>query len=120
MFRNKMAYPVYLTIGNIPKYIRRKPLLQSHVLLAYLPTSRLEHITSSTTRSRAQANVYHSAMSFITAPLQQAGLNGIEITRGDGAVFLGHPILSNVVMDYPEQLLVTGIKKGLCPTCPIP
>ncbi|KII87233.1 hypothetical protein PLICRDRAFT_30651 [Plicaturopsis crispa FD-325 SS-3] len=25
MFRNKAAYPVYLTIGNIPKEIRRKP-----------------------------------------------------------------------------------------------
>src|SRR5208282_1418779 len=40
LFRNKSAYPLYLTIGNIPKEIRRKPSLRAYVLLAYLPTTR--------------------------------------------------------------------------------
>ncbi|KAJ7750301.1 hypothetical protein B0H16DRAFT_1843496 [Mycena metata] len=38
LFRNRTAYPVYLTIGNIPKDIRRKPSRQAQILLAYLPT----------------------------------------------------------------------------------
>ncbi|KAG2061352.1 hypothetical protein BDR06DRAFT_966333 [Suillus hirtellus] len=46
MFRNKTAYPVYMTIGNIPKDICRKPSRHTHVLLAYLPTTRLDHITN--------------------------------------------------------------------------
>lgn len=50
MFRNKTAYPVYMTIGNIPKDIRRKPSRQAHVLLAYLPTTRLEHVTNKAAR----------------------------------------------------------------------
>ncbi|KAJ7083906.1 hypothetical protein C8R43DRAFT_826367, partial [Mycena crocata] len=41
MFRNKSAYPVYMTIGNIPKDIRRKPSRQAYILIGYLPTSRL-------------------------------------------------------------------------------
>ena len=45
-FRNKTAYPVYLTIGNLPKEIRREPSHRGQILLAYLPTSRLEHITN--------------------------------------------------------------------------
>jgi len=45
-FRGKQAYPVYLTIGNILKHIRRKPSRQGQVLLAYLPTSKLSHITN--------------------------------------------------------------------------
>ncbi|KAJ7862153.1 hypothetical protein B0H14DRAFT_2740924 [Mycena olivaceomarginata] len=39
MFRNKAAYPVYMTIGNITKE-------SPYVLLGYLPTTRLDHITN--------------------------------------------------------------------------
>ena len=39
LFRNKSAYPFYMTIGNIPKEIQRKPSCRAYVLLGYLPTS---------------------------------------------------------------------------------
>ena len=45
LFRNKMAYPVYLTIGNLPKSICHKPSQQGQILLAYLPSTHLLHIT---------------------------------------------------------------------------
>ncbi|KAI9435762.1 hypothetical protein H4582DRAFT_1763039, partial [Lactarius indigo] len=38
LFRNKSAYPLYMTIGNIPKEIRRRPSSRAYVLVAYLPT----------------------------------------------------------------------------------
>ena len=31
LFRNKSAYPVYMTIGNLPKSIRRKPSRQGQI-----------------------------------------------------------------------------------------
>ncbi|KAJ6533473.1 hypothetical protein B0H19DRAFT_1213945 [Mycena capillaripes] len=37
MFRNKAAYPVYMTIGNIPKDIRRKPSRQAYILRPLRP-----------------------------------------------------------------------------------
>ncbi|KAG2124273.1 hypothetical protein BD769DRAFT_1628794 [Suillus cothurnatus] len=46
MFHNKTAYSVYMTIGNIPKDIHRKPSRHAHVLLAYLPTTCLDHVTN--------------------------------------------------------------------------
>ena len=58
LFRNKTAYPVYLTIGNLPKSIRRKPSRQGQILLAYLPTSRLLHISNKAARRRTQANLF--------------------------------------------------------------
>jgi hypothetical protein len=60
LFCGKMAYPLYLTIGNLPKEIRRKPSSQSQIFLAYLPTTKLEHIDSIASRCRAVSNLYHT------------------------------------------------------------
>ncbi|KAG2130636.1 uncharacterized protein EDB93DRAFT_1255833 [Suillus bovinus] len=60
MFRNKTAYPVYLTIGNILKEIRQKPSRCVQILLGYLPTTHLEHIANKASRHRSAANLYHA------------------------------------------------------------
>ncbi|KAI1782434.1 hypothetical protein LXA43DRAFT_905807 [Ganoderma leucocontextum] len=120
VFGNKTAYPVYMTLGNLPKDIRCKPSRRGQILLAYLPTTRLQHIKSKAARRRTLANLFHACMARITAPLVAAGLEGIEIASGDGIVRRGHPILAIYVGDYPEQVLVTGCKTGECPKCPIP
>ncbi|KAG2129437.1 hypothetical protein DEU56DRAFT_714826, partial [Suillus clintonianus] len=117
MFRNKTAYPVYLTIGNIPKEIRRKPSHRAHILLAYLPTTRLEHITNKASRRRTIANLYHACMGRILAPLKEAGLDGIVMKSGDGVLRRGHPLFSCFVGDYPEQVLAAGVKATECPKC---
>ncbi|KAJ7753261.1 hypothetical protein B0H16DRAFT_1663010 [Mycena metata] len=108
MFGNKSAYPVYMTIGNIPKEIR--------LLLAYLPTSRFGHIKNKAARRRTLGNLFHKCLSFITEPLREAGVAGISIASGDGIIRRGHPIVACYIGDYPEQLLVTCVKTGWCPT----
>ncbi|KAJ3520504.1 hypothetical protein NMY22_g12728 [Coprinellus aureogranulatus] len=118
IFKGKVAYPVYMTIGNLPKHIRRKPSRQGQVLLAYLPVSKLEHITTKASRRRALANLFHACMSFILEPLKAAGIEGVFLRSGDGAIRRCFPILAAYVADYPEQVLVTGIKSGDCPRCP--
>lgn len=120
LFRNKSAYPVYMTIGNLPKDIRRKPSRQGYILLGYLPTAKLEHITNKASRRRAMSNLFHACMSRIVRPMVDAGRIGISVARGDGAVFRGHPILAAYIGDYPEQILVTCLKNLECPQCPVP
>ncbi|KAF5388369.1 hypothetical protein D9615_000743 [Tricholomella constricta] len=117
LFRNKSAYPVYLTIGNLPKSIRRKPSRQGQILLAYLPTSRLLHISVKAARRRTLANLFHACMSRILQPLKDAGIYGIEMMSGDGIWRRCHPILAVYIGDYPEQCLVTGAYTGDCPGC---
>jgi len=59
-------------------------------------------------------------MSHIIQPLEGVGKSGIAMATGDGIVHRCHPIFAVYVGDYPEQVLVTGIKTGECPTCPVP
>ncbi|KAJ7731745.1 hypothetical protein B0H16DRAFT_1772455 [Mycena metata] len=120
VFGNKTAYPVYMTIGNIPKEIRRKPSRRGYVLLGYLPTSRMKNVKNQAARRRILGNVFHACMTHILAPLKDAGITGIPMTSGDGVTRRGHPIYATFVGDYPEQTLVTAVKSGECPTCDVP
>jgi Plavaka transposase len=54
-------------------------------------------------------------MSWIVEPLETAGTDGLSMASGDGIVHQTHPIFAVYVGDYPEQLLVTGVKNGECP-----
>ncbi len=109
-----------MTIGNLPKDIRRKPGRRGQILLAYLPSSRLDHITSKAARRRVQANLFHTCMSTILKPLRKYGVEGISMASGDGVVRRCHPIFAMYIGDYPEQLLVTCCKTGTCPKCNVP
>ena len=119
LFRNKSAYPIYLTIGNLPKEIRRRPSHRAQILLGYLPATRLEGITNKAARRRALANLYHACVARILQPLEEAGVDGIMMSSADGVVRRCHPILAAFIGDYPEQLLVTCCKNGECPQCEV-
>ncbi|KAG2741893.1 hypothetical protein P692DRAFT_20750106, partial [Suillus brevipes Sb2] len=120
LFRNKTAYPVYLTIGNLPKCIRRKPSRRGQILLAYLPTTRLTQIANKASRRRTLANLFHACMSRIVEPLKLAGMDGIVMMSGDSIMRRCHPIFAAFIGDYPEQCLVTGTMNGDCPICTCP
>jgi len=120
LFQNKQAYPVYLTIGNIPKEIRRKPSCCAYVLLGYLPTTCLENELDYSSRRCQLSNLYHACMAQIFSPLRHAGEAGVLMTMGDGITYRIHPLLACFVGDYPEQVLTTATFTGECPICPIP
>ncbi|KAL0572117.1 hypothetical protein V5O48_009844 [Marasmius crinis-equi] len=119
VFGNKTAYPVYMSIGNIPKEIRRKTSRGAYLLLAYLPTSKLSHIRKKAARKRALANLFHACMKHVLGPLKEAGVRGMKVVDGVGIPRRGHPIFAVYVADYPEQTLATTAKGNRCPAlCP--
>jgi hypothetical protein len=120
LFRGKMAYPIYMTIGNIPKDIRRKPSRQAQILIGYIPTNKLEGITNKAARRRALANLFHGCMSNVLGPISCYGETGIAMMSGDGIWRRCHPIFAIFVGDYPEQALVTCTYNGRCPKCTVP
>ncbi|KIJ07749.1 hypothetical protein PAXINDRAFT_89897, partial [Paxillus involutus ATCC 200175] len=103
MFRNKAAYPLYMTIGNLPKEIHRKPSRRAWILLAYLPTSWLDHITNQAARRRTVTNLFHACMSHILDPLKAPADTGLPMASGDGVVRRGHPLVACYAGDYPNK-----------------
>ncbi|KJA13118.1 hypothetical protein HYPSUDRAFT_151940, partial [Hypholoma sublateritium FD-334 SS-4] len=85
-FKNKTMYPLYLTLGNIPKEIHQKPSNCAYILLAYLPTTKLENVSNKSARRHQLANLYHSCLSCILEPLRTTGVSGIYMATGDGSV----------------------------------
>ncbi|KAM6493733.1 hypothetical protein JOM56_010094 [Amanita muscaria] len=92
VFGSKTAYPVYVTIGNLPKEIRRKPSCHGQVLLAYLPASKLKHVTRVASRRRMLVNLFHFCMQRILEPLEIAGIEGVVMKDGHGTARRIHPI----------------------------
>ena len=118
---NKSAYPVYLTLGNIPRAIRRRPSEHACILLGYLPVSKVSRVGLTKREHKARTQrIFHAAMRLIVSPLIKAGKEGIEVTSGDGCVRKVFPVLASYVADYPEQCLVTCSKYGTCPKCQCP
>ncbi|EGN93443.1 hypothetical protein SERLA73DRAFT_63965, partial [Serpula lacrymans var. lacrymans S7.3] len=101
---SKFAYPVYLTLGNIPRAIQWRPSQHACILLATCLVQRL----------------FHESMKIILDPLKKVGRDGIEVVGGDGAVRRVYSVLVCYVADYPEQCLVTCSKYGTCPKCKQP
>ena len=120
LFRGKAAYPVYITIGNIPKEIWRKPSRHAHLLIGYIPVTKLGGITGKAARRRALANIFHACMRTIVAPITTYGEIGIPMMSGDGRWRRCHPIFAVFIGDYPEQSLVTCTYNGQCPKCQVP
>ena len=111
----KSVYPVYITIGNVPKEIHQKPSMHTQVLFVYLPVVHLNHLVSKSSKCRASQNLFHACMQQILCPLEKAGAEGVQMKSSDGLVRQCHPILAVYAGDHPEQSLIsctTGCPKG--------
>ncbi len=80
----------------------------------------LQGLSSAAAVRRGQANLYHSCLEKILAPLASYGETGIAMASGDGIWRRCHPIVAVFAGDYPKQLLITGTFKGQCPKCLVP
>src|ERR1700742_685430 len=70
---DKAAWPIYITIGNIAKGVRRQPSKHATILLGYLSDDKLTHIRDEKERSLALKRLFHDSVSSILEPLEKAG-----------------------------------------------
>ncbi|KAG9121667.1 hypothetical protein FRC07_002288 [Ceratobasidium sp. 392] len=117
---NKSAWPVYLSIGNISKDLRRKPSERAMLLVGYIPISDLAGISNTVRRSERRWQLFHTCMESILEPLKKASCCGVEMLCADGGIRRVHPILAAYLADYPEQCLATCVRETRCPICWVP
>jgi len=120
LFWNKMAYPIYLMIRNIPKDIHRKPSRHAHFLIGYIPVTKLTGISTKAARRCGLANLFHGCMRYVLDLISYYGETGIPMMSSDSIWRRCHLIFANFIGDYPEQSLVTCTYGGRCPKCEVP
>jgi hypothetical protein len=114
MAGNQSAWPVYITIGNLPKHVRKKSSSNAVLLLALLLKFPKGYQASNTRES------IHRALTVIFQPLKEIYSTGIDIDCADSFVRLCYPRLAVWIGDTPEQNLLTSVVGGFCPVCTVP
>ena len=84
--RDKKAWLLYLTIGNLLSTVRNKPSRLATVLLALLPVPpKISNVTPLIAKQYTgiKADVHYWALQAILQPLKDVGKDGIDIECGD-------------------------------------
>ncbi|KAJ1304180.1 hypothetical protein OPQ81_008580 [Rhizoctonia solani] len=111
------AYLVYVTIGNIPKSVRRRVNWCTTVLLGYLPVDGFSEVKDPNERSRLRHKLVHDAMAILMAPLKHATKDGVVMECADGRQRRIYPIPAAFEGDWPEQCGMASADEGGCPVC---
>jgi len=119
---DKKAWPLHLTIGNLPSARRNSPGSKAVLLLALLPIPPKLSMSSKADQRQRKINpdTLQDVFELIFAPLQGLAYSGVPIDSADGKVRLCFPILSAWIADHMENVALHGLKSNACPKCEVP
>ncbi|KAG8694994.1 hypothetical protein FRC08_008125 [Ceratobasidium sp. 394] len=117
---DKKAHPVYISLVNQKKAVRRRISKQVNLLVGYLPVPKLDCEPNKEKRRKIRREVFHQCMELLFKPLADACTNkGEEVVCWDGGVRCIYPVLAAYVADFPEQCKVACTKTTHCPLCTV-
>ena len=119
---DKKAWPVYITLGNLPSGQRNSPTSLGVLLLASLPIPPKLSRFSKAHQHQRQINTdtLRAGLELIFAPLQDPAHDGIPIDCANGKVRRCFPNLALWIADHIKCVALHGIKSNVCPRCELP
>jgi len=108
------AWPLYLTMGNIRKDIRRTPQKLSWILVGLIP--------GPPKGAKNADEAWHSAVATVLSPLRNLDITGPGLKWNCANEFRRRCYLHLAawVGDHPEQVMLAQVSYGCCPMCEIP
>ena len=118
---DKKAWPVYITLGNLPSPCRNSPGSMAVLLLALLPIPpKLSKSTSADTHQRRiNAETLQLVFHLLFEPLQAVAREGVKMDCADGKVRRCFSILSAWIADHMKRVALHGVKSNSCPKCKV-
>ncbi|SAL96396.1 hypothetical protein, partial, partial [Absidia glauca] len=121
--KNK-AWPIYMTIGNVPKGVRYKKEYGACRVLGYLPVINvLPEYAGKPWISKCKMAIYHHCMKLLMAPFSGSTSQTKFFQGPFGSVYKCLPRLATYSADYPEQNLLALTKSWTngygCPRCTV-
>ncbi|KAJ3911378.1 hypothetical protein F5877DRAFT_55398 [Lentinula edodes] len=104
---DKKAWPLYLTVGNIEKRVRRKPTSRAWILLGYIPVSSLECF-SKERRSVEGCQLFHDCVKKMLQLLIEKGIQATEMGCSDGFIRSIYALLA---------AYIACCRENSCPQC---
>ena len=119
---DKKAWPVSITIGNLPSARSNSRGSIAVLLLPLLPIHSKFSTSSNADKHlrKINADSLQDVFKLIFAPLQDVVHTGITIDCADGKVRQCFPILSVWIADHIENVALKGLKPNACPKCDVP
>jgi len=119
---DKKAWPVNMTIGNLPSTIRKRPGSIAILLLGLLPIPPKLAKCSRADKLHRLINAYThgGVLELIFAPLNGTAREGAPIDCADGKIWRRFSIMSGWIVDHMENVTLHGIKSNPCPKCEVP
>jgi hypothetical protein len=113
---DKKAWPVYITVGNLPADVRNAQNSRTTLLLALIPVPPKKGNLTREESNRVDMIVQQTLYD-VLHPLEAVFQQGIEIHCGDGQIWRCYPRLSAWIADHMEYATLFGVKTNSYPQC---
>ena len=122
---DKNMHVVLLTIGNIPKSVRRKINRNAYILIAEIPSPKFENTQFPTAGEESdmpgilRRQLFHLCMSIVLEPLRQhKGLPRLyRAIDPEGFTRTCAAVLAGWIADMEEVWAILGLSPSTCPKC---
>ena len=116
--------PVYISLGNIHKNLRRKRDSKAWLLLAKLPTGQFRRTHFGTTKKEnarmpgiLRQRLFHLCMRIVLEPLRTDNHVYRTMVGPDAKLRQCVAVLMAWIADLEEQLMIAGVVNFNCPVC---